>query len=213
MPIDMRGHKGTLWLPYQADQVAALARLVSCWMRLGLEEVQTWPDDDARRVWFIIDELDAVGRIEGLKGGLVRLRKKGGCVVMGTQSTAQVDFIYGEADAKTMVEQANTQLILRCGASGSGGGTARFASDLIGDREVAREEVSTGLTEGLNTSTSTSTHIRRSMERAVLPSEIGDLPDNAGYLKRPGHSWMRVTYQWADYPVRVEAFIPAEAEG
>ena len=209
----MRGGKGTLWLPYQADQVAALARLVSCWMRLGLEEVQTWPDSETRRVWFIIDELDAIGRIEGLKGGLVRLRKKGGCVVMGTQSTAQVDFIYGEADAKTMVEQANTQLILRCGASGSGGGTARFASDLIGDREVAREEVSIGLTEGQHTSSTTSSHIRRQMERAVLPSEIGDLPDNTGYLKRLGQPWVRVAYQWADYPARVAAFVPAALDG
>ncbi len=205
----MRGGKGTLWLPYQADQVAALARLVSCWMRLGLEEVQTWPDSDTRRVWFVIDELDAIGRIEGLKGGLVRLRKKGGCIVMGTQSTAQVELIYGPEDARTMVEQCNTQLILRCGASGAGGGTARFGSDLIGDREVAREEVSTGLTEGQHTSSSLSSHVRRQMERAVLASEIGDLPDNTGYLKRPGQPWVRVAYQWADYPARVAAFAPA----
>jgi type IV secretory pathway TraG/TraD family ATPase VirD4 len=39
-----------------------------------------------RRLWFIIDELDALGQVDGLKDALARLRKFGGRCVLGFQS-------------------------------------------------------------------------------------------------------------------------------
>ena len=76
-------------------------------------------------------------KIDGLKDALARLRKFGGRCVLGFQSVAQVSSTYGQADAHTIVENCGNTLILRCSAS-EGGGTARFASQLIGEREVMR---------------------------------------------------------------------------
>ena len=50
--------------------------------------------------------------------------------------------IYGQGPAKTIVENCSNTLILRCSAS-EGGGTAQFASALIGKREIIRQTVST----------------------------------------------------------------------
>src|SRR3546814_9702124 len=86
-----------------------------------------------RRSWFHIGELDALGRIEGLQDAQARLRKFGGCVAVGFQSFAQVKQIYGEG-AQTIVENCGNLLLLRSGAS-EDGGTAKLASELIGDRE------------------------------------------------------------------------------
>jgi hypothetical protein len=71
----------------------------------------------------------------------VRLRKFGGRCVLGFQSIGQVSALYGRGDAQTLVENCGNTLILRCSAS-EGGGTALFASQLIGQREVLRRHVS-----------------------------------------------------------------------
>jgi type IV secretory pathway TraG/TraD family ATPase VirD4 len=94
-----------------------------------------------QRLWFIVDELDALGPIDGSKDALARLRRFGGRCVLGFQSIAQVSSTYGHGEAQTIVENCSSTLILRCSAS-ENGGTARFASKLIGEREVIRSTVS-----------------------------------------------------------------------
>ncbi len=182
--------RGVLFLPYRADQIAALRAMISTWMRIAIVETMSLPEGDAR-LWFIVDELDALGQIDGLKDALARLRKFGGRCVLGFQSIAQVSGTYGRSEAQTIVENCGNTLILRCSAS-ERGGTAQFASTLIGEREVIRRQVSRSRrpSEFLATQTLSEHHI---MESAVLASQIEQLPDLQGYLKlasTPG--WKRV---------------------
>jgi type IV secretory pathway TraG/TraD family ATPase VirD4 len=139
----------------------------------------------------VIDELDALGQIDGLKDALARLRKFGGRCVLGFQSIAQVSSTYGQGEAHTIVENCGNTLILRCSAS-EGGGTARFASQLIGEREVMHTTVSKSCRQSeLLGSVTRSEHL--SVESAVLPSEVEQLPDLAGYLKYASDpQWQRV---------------------
>jgi hypothetical protein len=173
-------HRGVLFIPYRAGQLAALRAAISAWMRIAIFEAMERPEAD-QRLWFVVDELDAIGQIDGLKDALARLRKFGGRCVLGFQSIAQVATTYGAGDAHTIVENCGNALILRCSAS-EGGGTARFASTLIGQREVTRVSVSSSrrLTELIG-STTRSEYL--SIEPAVLDSQIEQLPDLAGYLK------------------------------
>ena len=206
----IREGQGTLWMPYLARQIPALRALISCWMGLAILETLSLPESRTRRVWFHVDELDALGRIQGLKDALARLRKVGGCVVLGLQSIAQVRAVYGEADAHTIVENCDNKLILRCGSS-EGGGTAKFASQVIGEREIERVEISTSRSHGKHSSTSTSESRRRLREPAVLDSEIMQLPDCNGYLKlatRP--EWLRTRFRPVEFPRRVEPFAPTK---
>jgi type IV secretory pathway TraG/TraD family ATPase VirD4 len=186
-----RGGQGrALFLPYTASQISALRTLISAWMRLAIFEAMSGGERD-QRLWFIVDELDALGQIDGLKDALARLRKFGGRCVLGFQSIAQVSSTYGQGEAQTIVENCGNTLILRCSAS-EGGGTARFASRLIGEREILRIHESHSRKPGeWQASKTTSEH--RVTESAVLPSEIEQLPDLAGYLKLASSpSWRRV---------------------
>lgn len=180
---------GVLFIPYQAGQIAALRSQISAWMRLAIFEAMS-ESRAAQRLWFVVDELDAVGQIDGLKDALARLRKFGGRCVLGFQSLAQVSSTYG-SDAHTIVENCANSLILRSSAS-EGGGTARFASSLIGDREILRTTHSRSRRplELLGVKT---TSQQVAVEAAIMPSEIEQLPDLAGYLKvasRP--EWLRI---------------------
>jgi type IV secretory pathway TraG/TraD family ATPase VirD4 len=106
-------------------------------------------------------------------------------------SIAQVRSSYGTEEAATIVENCGNTLILRCSAS-EGGGTARFASQLIGEREIIRTQVSKSLrpNDWFSTKTISEHHVT---EHAVMPSEIEQLPDLAGFLKLPSSpSWRRV---------------------
>jgi len=128
------GRGGVLFFPYKAGEIAALASTISAWMRLGIFEAMDQQEGD-QRLWFVVDELDALGAIDGLKDALARLRKFGGRCILGFQSIAQVSGTYGKGVAETIVENCANTLILRCSAS-ERGGTSEFASKLIGQREV-----------------------------------------------------------------------------
>jgi len=178
-----------LFMPYTANQIAALSRLISAWMRLAIFETMN-EAEGGHRLWFVVDELDALGTIEGLKDALARLRKFGGRCILGFQSIAQVRSSYGTEEAATIVENCGNTLILRCSAS-EGGGTARFASQLIGEREIVRSQVSKSRRPGewMSSQTISEHHVT---EHAVMPSEIEQLPDLAGFLKLASSpSWRR----------------------
>jgi hypothetical protein len=176
---------GVLFIPYRANQIPSLGPLISAWMRLALFQTMDQPlGSDAARprpTWFAVDEIDALGPIDGLKDALARVRKFGGRIVLGFQSVAQVSSTYGAGDAHTIVENAGNTLILRCSAS-EGGGTARFASQLIGEREIQRTNLShSRRPSDWLSSVSRSEHV--TLEQAVLPAQIEQLPDLMGYMK------------------------------
>lgn len=188
---------GVLFLPYSAGEIATLRTMIATWLRLAIFEAMNGSEGD-QRLWFVIDELDALGAIDGLKDALARVRKFGGRCVLGFQSIGQVSALYGRGESQTIVENCGNTLILRCSAS-EGGGTAQFASRLIGDREIVRTQVSETVSrDGVSfiapRRKSTTTSLHHSTEPAVLPSEIEQLPDLWGYLKlasRP--EWVKVS--------------------
>jgi type IV secretory pathway TraG/TraD family ATPase VirD4 len=188
--------RGVLFIPYRAGQIPALRSAISAWMRLAIFQAMEQPEGD-QRLWFVIDELDALGQVDGLKDALARLRKFGGRCVLGFQSVAQVAATYGQGDAHTIVENCGNTLILRCSAS-EGGGTSRFASTLIGQREVLRANFSTSRRfSELFGSTTRSDYLAR--ESAVMDSQLEQLPDLTGYLKlasRP--EWLQVRLRCPD---------------
>jgi len=190
---------GALFLTYQADQIASLRTLIATWLRLAIFEAMS-SEHTTRRLWFVIDELDALGKINGLKDALARLRKFDGRCVLGFQSIAQVSGTYGDAEAQTIVENCGNTLILRCSAS-ERGGTAQFASKLIGERQVSRDTVSHSRPKRMNLMGGRGEQGRETLTRAtslttepaVMAAEIEQLPDLHGYLKLASRSdWLRV---------------------
>jgi type IV secretory pathway TraG/TraD family ATPase VirD4 len=97
------GRGGVLFIPYKAGEIAALRSIISAWIRIAIFEAMDLGERD-QRLWFVVDELDALGEIDGLKDALARLRKFGGRTIIGFQSIAQVSGTYGKAAADTIVE-------------------------------------------------------------------------------------------------------------
>jgi hypothetical protein len=199
-PFSVRGWvrcgRGVLFIPYSAGQIAALRSIIATWMRLAIFEAMSQPSE-AQRLWLVVDELDALGAIDGLKDALARLRKFGGRCVLGFQSIAQVSSTYGAGDAQTIVENCGNTLVLRCSGS-EHGGTSQFASRLIGEREVLRRQTSRGRDRATALSlsvprASVNVSEQQVSEMAVLASELEQLPDLTGYLKTASNgAWRQV---------------------
>lgn len=189
----IREGQGSLWIPYAANQIAALRGLAACWMNIAILETLSLEPSAERRIWFHVDELDALGRIEGLQDAQARLRKFGGGVAIGFQSFAQVKQVYGEG-AQTIIENCGNLLLLRAGAS-EDGGTAKLASELIGDREVERNDVSRSRTGGEYPTRSVSIQAKRTVEDVVFASEIMQLQKLKGFVKRAEKpNWVGVRF-------------------
>ena len=176
--------------------------MISAWMRLAVFETMSQAENVDQHLWFVIDELDALGPIDGLKDALARLRKFGGRCVLGFQSIAQVSGNYGHAGAQTIVENCGNTLILRCAGS-ENGGTSQFASRLIGERERFRQQVSRGVDRETLWSARGGRRSRNIAdqwvtESGVMPAEIEQLPDLCGYFKAASSpTWLKV--KWEPY--------------
>lgn len=205
----VREGKGRLWLPYRINQLATLRSAIGCWLGMATIEALSQTPDPSRRLWFMADELDVLGPVPDLDTGLTNGRKYGACYVLGLQSIAQLRKTYGSHTADTIIENCSTKLLLRC-EIGEDGGTAEFASNLIGDREIAYEDVTMSPGGAVHTGQDGRTQsIRYQVERAVLASEIANLPDLTGYLRLAGADrWRKVAFEATRYEATKKPFVP-----
>lgn len=192
------GGDGWLWLPYRDDQRSAVAPLVTAWIGEVVSALLSLPPSHTRRVWLLLDEAAALGRIQGLALGLTQGRKYGLRAVLGLQSVAQLRQSYGRDGAQVLLSCASSSLVLRsCDAE-----TADQMSRLLGEHQIKRDHSSYG-----PAGSSIAEHI--SIERVVLASEIQHLPDLTGYLALAGdYPIARVTIPIVSNDQVVDPFVP-----
>jgi hypothetical protein len=172
---------GSLFLTWRADMQAALAPLLASWVDILVNATLTLPPDRERRIWFIVDELAAIGKLNSLEAALTLGRKHGLCLIAGLQSTAQLDRLYGKDSAIVLRSCFRNLLVL--GIAKSDPDTCDVLSRALGEREVLRTEESRS--QGSH-GTSRSVNARQANERVVLSSEIASLPNLHGYLALAG---------------------------
>ncbi len=192
----VEGGSGWLWIPVRADLATALRPLIAAWIGELVSAVLVLPPDRNRRLWLLLDELAALGRVQALSEALTQGRKFGLCACAGLQTVAQLRGAYGLQGAQTLLSCFSSQLILRAADPE----TADWGSRLLGDQQLSRRVQSEGSSAGGSHSGESE---QISIERVVLPSEIAGLRDRRGFLKLAG-----------DFPIaRVEIpILPARAE-
>lgn len=183
-----------LFLTYTDAQMADLHHLIACWLELAIVEGLSLTESQQRRLWYVMDELDSLGKITSLRAGLTKLRKYGGVCVSGLQTIAQLRTTYGHDEAQTLLSCMSTKLILKAGD----GETAKYFENEIGQQEVEREEVSEGTSQRVGEfgSSSENKSVRRSTQQAVLASQITGLDNLHGYLIVTGLPIAKIELQY-----------------
>lgn len=173
--------RGNLFITWREDMQTALMPLISTWTDIVSNAVLSLAPDRERRMWLVLDELGALGRLNSLESVLTRGRKHGLCVVAGLQSTAQLDRTYGRESA--IVLRSCFRNLVVFAVAKSDPDTADMLSRSLGEREVDRQQHSrsegpNGITKGVS--------LQRVSERIAIASQITELPNLSAFLALSG---------------------------
>lgn len=171
-----------LFISSNAEQHTTLKPLISMWLAMASIALLSLPPDYNRRIWFVVDELPSLHRIPQLPETIAEVRKFGGCFVLGMQSFAQLEKVYGRHGARELFDLMNTRFFFRSASSDM----ARLVSQELGEQEVEdmRENYSYGanrIRDGI------SIGHQRLTRPIVSYSEIMNMEDLHCYLRLPSN--------------------------
>lgn len=178
--LDRRtGARPWIFVPRKEDYFEASKPLLACWLECAASAVLGLPPSPDRRIWFVLDELADLPRVDNLARLLPEGRKFGAAVVLTFQALGQMRHRYGPQIAESMLGCCNTKLFLQTIDSE----TRQWASQTIGECEVEIQTMTDALAEGDDEARTTLGRMRK-MRPAVLESELR-LPKFEGYLLFP----------------------------
>lgn len=173
-------HSGTMFLTYRDDQLDSLRQLMACILDVAARTILSLPAQNDRRVWLVIDEFASIGKVQSIEAVATKARKAGGCLLIGIQSISQLRDRYGEHGAQTILSCLSTWLVLRCADAD----TSEYMSKYIGEVEITRTHRGSSSSDS---GESTSWNEQQSTQRAILPSELQQLPNLHGFVKLAGN--------------------------
>ena len=178
--LDAReGAKPWIFVPRKEDYFEAAKPLMACWLECAASAVLGLSPSPERRIWFVLDELADLPRVENLARLLPEGRKFGAAIVLTFQALGQMRNRYGANIAEAMLACCNTKLFLQTVDRE----TRQWASQTIGDCEVEMRVATDTLSSG-NEVPRTTIATQRSFRAAVLESELRLAP-HQGYLLLP----------------------------
>ena len=178
--LDKRsGPRPWIFVPRKEDYFEASKPLLACWLECAASAVLGLPPSPDRRIWFILDELADLPRVENMARLLPEGRKFGAAVVLTFQALGQMRHRYGPQIAESMLGCCNTKLFLQTIDSE----TRLWASQTIGDCEVEIQTMTDALASGDDAPRTTLSKTRK-VRPAILESELR-LPKYEGFLLFP----------------------------
>lgn len=178
--LDARpGAKPWIFVPRKEDYFEAAKPLMACWLECAASAVLGLSPSPERRIWFVLDELADLPRVENLARLLPEGRKFGAAIVLTFQALGQMRNRYGANIAEAMLACCNTKLFLQTVDRE----TRQWASQTIGDCEIEMRVATDTLTIG-NEVPRTTIATQRGFRAAVLESELR-LPPHQGFLLLP----------------------------
>ena len=174
-----QGAKPWIFVPRKEDYFEAAKPLMACWLECAASAVLGLTPSPERRIWFVLDELADLPRVENLARLLPEGRKFGAAIVLTFQALGQMRNRYGANIAEAMLACCNTKLFLQTVDRE----TRVWASETIGDCEIEMRVATDTLTTAKEVPR-TSIATQRSFRAAVLESELR-LEPHHGYLLLP----------------------------
>ena len=199
---------GWLFLSSNAAQHASLKPLISMWFSMATITLLALPENRNRRIWFICDELPSLHKLPQLPESIAEARKYGGCFVLGMQSYAQLEKVYGRNAGREIFDLMNTSFFFRNPSPDM----AELVSRALGSQEI--EDMRENYSYGANTiRDGISIGSQRMINQIVTPSEIMDLADLRCYLRLAGPYPITLLELILDKrPQIAEGFIPNISE-
>ena len=208
----VQGAKPWIFVPRKEDYFEAAKPLMACWLECAASAVLGLSPSPQRRIWFVLDELADLPRVENLARLLPEGRKFGAAIVLTFQALGQMRNRYGANIAEAMLACCNTKLFLQTVDRE----TRQWASQTIGDCEVEMRVATDTLAMGKD-APRTTIATQRAFRAAVLESELRLVPHQGFLLLPDGLPVARIALT-ADHiaargPARQPAFVAGDPAG
>lgn len=124
-----KSKNGWLFITSDEQNHESLKPLISLWLSIAATSLLAMGPNRQRRVWFFYDELASLHKLPTLPRIISEARKFGGCFVLGFQSFAQLEEIYGPKAAAALFDLLNTKFFFRSPSAQ----IAKFVEEDIGE--------------------------------------------------------------------------------
>lgn len=196
--------KGWLWIPYREDQARLLKPIRRCAAEILATALLSQETKLSKRIWVVADEFASLGKVEKLLDLASKGRKKGACLIVGIQTTAQLEAIWEKTGRDLLKNCLQTVVALRA----SDGSTAKFLEQDFGETEFKRAEESSTKLDGKRSEGESVRHVRQAL---IMASQFQGLPPRTGYLRIAGMDVCQVTLSIVEGPRTVIPFVPRPA--
>ncbi len=133
------GSNAWLFLATPPDGREVIMPLLNCVLELAMNCMIATGINEKRRIWFVIDELAALGKLSSFNSLMTEGRKYGACVLAALQSYNQLMSNYGQYLGSTLFGQFATKFIFRTNEPP----LAKLMSDMFGSIEYRQHQKNT----------------------------------------------------------------------
>lgn len=166
-----------LYLLVPANRQRIMAPLLSLVMDIMINEALTLPESQNCRLYFIIDEIGSVNKIQLLPDLITKGRSYGISILALTQDPGLLREKYGPQVMQSFLNNFGTQIVLRINDAS----TAKELADNFGVEEIIEYKESIQLPQ--NGSPIPSISQNTTTKSLILPSQLQSLPPFKGYGK------------------------------
>ena len=173
--------KSWVFITANENMLQTLNPYIAAIFNMVTTSLMSLPEDLERRMWFVMDELPALQKLEALQSLLSKGRKYGACIIGGIQSMSQFEELYGQQGSKTILNLFNSKFFFRLDETSACDQVSRW----LGEEEI--EEAKEGLSYGAHQMRDgVSLNTQNRQRRLVMPTEISQLKDLECFVKLPG---------------------------
>lgn len=202
------GRNGFLFITSNQRHHESLKPLISMWLSIAANNLQSMGENRHRRVWFWYDELKSLHKLPGLPEIIAEARKFGGCFGLGVQSYPQLEEVYGPKAAEGLFDLLNTKFFFRSPSAN----VAKFVRDELGEtvRKRYSEQTSFGIDQvrdGLSTGKDEET------KSIVSYTDIQKLEDLSCYVTLPGdYPVLKLDLKYEERPAIAEELVERKVQ-
>lgn len=179
--------------------------LMTLCLDMMIRETLSLADDLNRRIWFVIDELGTLYRMDSIIKLETVGRSKGGCLICANQDLGRIEELYGRANLKSFFNNFNTNFTFRIREPE----TADFLSKAIGDQQLIKTSHSRQMSPS-DLGDRRSENEQEKTERLIMPVEFQGLKNFEAILNIAGFGVAQIMIPQKFYAERNPNFVLRE---
>jgi type IV secretory pathway TraG/TraD family ATPase VirD4 len=193
--IDTANKGKKLFLVQTANESGVYEVYFRLMIDLLIKEIKGLLNNSERRIWIGLDEFQSLGKLKEIEEGLAEGRSKGLAILLGTQSLAKVEEIYGKLLMRSLFQLLSTKIVLQYDEPDG----AKFLSDFFGEQEVIEVNENRMVTSEGSRDISQMQQ-KETIKKIFLGGEFATLKPLEAYIRISNFNISKITFKYIEIP-------------